>query len=99
MTRPLMINEFCRLSGRARSGPFYLVRKGNRYLYATAFDEGLTTARDMAWPFDSLKQAEEYAVKYGARVVRVKEPSARRGTKPASVPQRLHAAAHAIKEP
>lgn len=41
----------------------------------------------------------ERAVKPAAHYAPKRKPSRRRGTKPASLPQLLHAAAHAIKEP
>jgi len=70
-SKPLLINEFCRLAGRPRKGPFWLVRRGHRYLYATAFEEGLTEQREFAWPFDSKEEAEGYALTYKGKVVRV----------------------------
>jgi len=78
----LLVNVWCRMLGRPHKGPFWLVRKGRRYVYATAFEEGLTAKREHAWPFDSEKEADVYRVKYGARVVRVREGVSSRGPCP-----------------
>jgi len=62
-----LINSFRYLRGLPQGT--FLVRKGDRYLYVALFEIGFTDKREMAWPFEMREQAEEYAERYGGRVI------------------------------